>query len=89
VLITNIALMQVAFNIPGSYREMKNALDNGDTDMLQALVVQGTIVIATANMIADLLQARLDPRVRAEWTGAWEVRPRRRRRRKAEEPGVA
>jgi hypothetical protein len=40
VLITNIALMQVGFNIPGSYREMKNALDNGDTDMLQALVVQ-------------------------------------------------
>ena len=39
LLITNIGLMQIAFNIPGSLREMKNALDNGDADMLQALVV--------------------------------------------------
>ena len=75
LLITNVGLMQIAFNIPGSFREMKNALDNGDTDLLQALVVYGCIIIAIANMIADLLQARLDPRVRAEWVGT----PRRAR----------
>jgi ABC-type dipeptide/oligopeptide/nickel transport system permease component len=63
LLIVNISLMQIAFNIPGSFREMKNALDNGDTDMIQALVVYGCIIIAFANMVADLLQARLDPRV--------------------------
>jgi ABC-type dipeptide/oligopeptide/nickel transport system permease component len=90
LLITNIGLMQIAFNIPGSFREMKNALDNGDTDLLQALVVYGCIIIAVANMIADLLQARLDPRVREEWFGAGAGRPRTlRRRRGAEDPGVA
>ncbi len=64
LLITNIGLMQSAFNIPGSYREMVRALVNGDTVMLQALIVEGCIIIALANTVADLLQARIDPRVR-------------------------
>jgi ABC-type dipeptide/oligopeptide/nickel transport system permease component len=65
LLITNVALMQVAFNIPGALREVSRALANGNTMLIQALVVEGCILIAVANMCADLLQARLDPRVRA------------------------
>ena len=87
LLIMNTALMQVAFNIPGGLREMKDALDSGDTIMLQALVTYGCIMIALANMIADLLQAWLDPRVRVETFGTRQPRPLRvRRRRGAEQP---
>jgi ABC-type dipeptide/oligopeptide/nickel transport system permease component len=42
---------------------MGRALANGDTTLLQALIVEGCIGIAVANAAADLLQARLDPRV--------------------------
>jgi peptide/nickel transport system permease protein len=91
LLITNIALMQVAFNIPGGLREMKDALDSGDPIMIQALIVYGCIMIALANMVADLLQAWLDPRVRSEWFGTRQPRlrgqPRERRRRSARQPG--
>ncbi len=64
LLITNVALMQVAFNIPGAFREITRALANGNIITIQALVVEGCILIALANMAADLLQARLDPRLR-------------------------
>jgi peptide/nickel transport system permease protein len=36
LLITNIGLMQSAFDIPGSYREMGRALANADVALLQA-----------------------------------------------------
>ena len=62
--ITNVALMQVAFNIPGSFRELNRALANGNTTLVQALIVEGCVLIALANFAADLLQAKLDPRVR-------------------------
>jgi ABC-type dipeptide/oligopeptide/nickel transport system permease component len=56
--------MQVAFNIPGSFREVQRALANGNIETMQALVLYGCVIIAVANLAADLLQARLDPRVR-------------------------
>lgn len=65
LLITNVALMQVAFNIPGSFREITRGLANGNIGLIQALVVEGCVLIALANMLADLLQVRLDPRLRA------------------------
>jgi peptide/nickel transport system permease protein len=64
LLIMNIALMQYAFNIPGSFRELNRALANGNTTLIQALIVEGCFLIALANMAADLLHARLDPRLR-------------------------
>jgi peptide/nickel transport system permease protein len=64
LMLTNIGLMQVAFNIPGSFREIQPALANGDVDMIQALVVLGVAIIAIFNAAADLLQMHLDPRVR-------------------------
>lgn len=46
------------------YREMIRAFANGDVTLIQALIVQGCVIIALANTATDLLQARLDPRVR-------------------------
>jgi peptide/nickel transport system permease protein len=64
LLIMNVALLQSAFNIPGSFRELNRALANGNTTLIQALIVEGCVIIAIANTAADLLQARIDPRVR-------------------------
>jgi ABC-type dipeptide/oligopeptide/nickel transport system permease component len=62
--LANVALMQLAFNIDGSFRYITRALVNGNTMLVQALVLEGCVVIALANAAADLLQARLDPRLR-------------------------
>ena len=64
LMITNIALMQIAFNLPGSFRDLRDAVLTGDVALLQGLMVEGVLLVAVANTAADLLQARLDPRVR-------------------------
>jgi peptide/nickel transport system permease protein len=64
LLVTNIALMESAFNIPGLYREIRSVYSNADLPLIQAMVIETTILIVVANTLADLVQARLDPRVR-------------------------
>ncbi len=64
LLITNVALMETVFNIPGSFRYVEDAVRNRDVDLAQALVVEGTILIVLANFLADAVHAWLDPRVR-------------------------
>lgn len=64
LLVTNVALMESAFNIPGLYREIRSVYSNADLPLIQAMVIETTILIVVANTLADLIQARLDPRVR-------------------------
>ena len=64
LLITNIALIESAFNIPGLYREIRSVYSNTDLPLIQAMVIETTILIVLANTFADLIQARVDPRVR-------------------------
>jgi peptide/nickel transport system permease protein len=64
LLITNIALMESAFNIPGLYREIRSVYSNADLPLIQAMVLETTVLIVLMNTFADVIQARLDPRVR-------------------------
>lgn len=64
LLITNVALMESAFNIPGLYREVRSIGSAADYQLLQGMIVETTVVIVVANMLADAVQARLDPTVR-------------------------
>ena len=64
LILTNLALIEVVFNIPGSFRYIERALINRDVDLVQALVVEATFFIVVANFAADALQAWLDPRRR-------------------------
>ena len=64
LLLTNVALMETVFNIPGSLRFVERALVNRDVDLAQALVVEATVLIVVANFLADAVHAWLDPRVR-------------------------
>ena len=67
LILTNLALVEIVFNIPGSYRYIERALVNRDVDLVQALVLESTFFIVVANFAADAIQGWLDPRVR---TGA-------------------
>lgn len=64
LILTNLALTEIVFNIPGGYRYIERALINRDVDLVQALVVESTFFIVTANFIADAIQGWLDPRMR-------------------------
>ena len=64
LILTNLALVEIVFNIPGSYRYIERALVNRDVDLVQALVLESTFLIVAANFAADAIQGWLDPRVR-------------------------
>jgi peptide/nickel transport system permease protein len=64
LILTNVALIETVFNIPGGFRYIERALINRDIDLVQALVVEATLFIVLANFLADAIHAWLDPRVR-------------------------
>jgi peptide/nickel transport system permease protein len=64
LILTNLALVEIVFNIPGSYRYIERALVNRDVDLVQALVLEATLFIVLANFLADAIHGWLDPRVR-------------------------
>jgi peptide/nickel transport system permease protein len=64
ILITNVTLMESAFNLPGIFREVRDIANFGDFDLLQGMLIETTILIVVANMLADAVQARFDPAIR-------------------------
>lgn len=64
LVITNVTLVEAAWNLPGLYRELRDVASLNDTDTVQVLILQTTVFIVVANMLADAVQARLDPTVR-------------------------
>ena len=64
IMILNIAVMEEVLNLPGSFRYAKSAVNNVDFTMIQGLVVVTVIYVVAANLIADLVLARVDPRTR-------------------------
>jgi peptide/nickel transport system permease protein len=64
ITLTNVALIETVFNVPGGFRYIENALVNRDVDLVQALVVEATLFIVLANFLADAIHAWLDPRQR-------------------------
>lgn len=64
MLVTNVALVESAFNIPGIYREIRSVYSFADLPMIQGMVIETTVLIVVANTLADLIQARMDPRLR-------------------------
>ena len=56
--------MESAFNIPGIYREIRSIGSFADYELLQGMIIETTVIIVVANMLADAIQARIDPTVR-------------------------
>jgi len=64
LLVGNIVLVEAVFGIPGLYRLIPGALDNGNFPVLQGIVIVGAVFVVVANAIVDVTLAALDPRVR-------------------------
>ena len=64
LLLGGTILVETVFNIPGVGRYAVEAIQNGDLPAIQGTVLFGAIVIVLAILVADILYAVLDPRVR-------------------------
>jgi peptide/nickel transport system permease protein len=63
-VITNAILVEYTFSIPGMFSLMTQALGNADLPVIEGVAIAGALLVVTANLVADLLHAWLDPRVR-------------------------
>jgi peptide/nickel transport system permease protein len=62
-----MVVIESVFSYPGLGRLLiNNAIDNRDLPLIQAVVMVTVAVILTANFVADLLYAVLNPRIRLE-----------------------
>lgn len=57
-------LVEFVFNYPGIGLLMARAVGTQDYPLIQALLLLVTVAVLVANLLADLLIARLDPRIR-------------------------
>lgn len=63
-LISGLIVIENVFNYPGLGRLMVFAIDRRDLPMLQAVTMVTVVGFAGANLVADLLYAYLNPRIR-------------------------
>jgi peptide/nickel transport system permease protein len=64
-MLANVILVEAVFGIPGIYRLIPSAVDARNFPVLMAIVIVASVLVVVANAISDVLQAALDPRVRA------------------------
>ncbi len=63
-VVSGLLLIEYVFSYPGVGYTLVNAVQATDYPLMQALLLLITLAVLLANLIADLLYARLDPRVR-------------------------
>jgi peptide/nickel transport system permease protein len=63
-LITNVVLVEHAFDIPGVFRLTTSAMDDGNFPLLQGMTIVAAVMVVCANLAVDVLHAAIDPRVR-------------------------
>ena len=63
-LVTGSFIVEYVFSIPGVGRGFVTAVFNRDYGMIMGTVLFYALIIATANLIVDLLYAVVDPRIR-------------------------
>jgi peptide/nickel transport system permease protein len=63
-LIVNAILLEYTFSIPGMFSLMTRAMNQGDFPVVEGVAIGGALLVVTANLLADLVHAWLDPRVR-------------------------
>jgi peptide/nickel transport system permease protein len=63
-LISGLIVIENVFNYPGLGRLLLFAIDRRDLPLLQAVTMVTVVVFAMANLVADVLYAILNPRIR-------------------------
>lgn len=65
-LISGIIVIENVFNYPGLGRLLVFAIDRRDLPLIQAITMVTVVIFVVANLIADLLYAYLNPRIRLD-----------------------
>jgi peptide/nickel transport system permease protein len=63
-IVTNAILLEHSFSIPGIFSLMTNGLAEADLPVIEGVAIAGAALVVVANLLADLVHAWLDPRVR-------------------------
>jgi peptide/nickel transport system permease protein len=63
-IITNAILLEYTFSVPGMFSLMTRALAEVDLPVVTGVAIAGALLVVVANLLADLVHAWLDPRVR-------------------------
>lgn len=58
-----VAVMEYAFALPGMFRVIYSAALFHDVPVLEALVIEGVVLVTIANFLVDAFQTKLDPRI--------------------------
>jgi peptide/nickel transport system permease protein len=64
-LIVNAILLEYTFSIPGMFSLMTRAMGQADLPVIEGVAIAGALLVVCANLLADIVYAWLDPRVRA------------------------
>lgn len=64
LLIGNVILIEKVFDVPGVYQVIPSALDIGNYELIQALVIVTAVFVVIVNGLVDVALAAIDPRVR-------------------------
>jgi peptide/nickel transport system permease protein len=62
-LLLNVAVIEYVYGIPGMFRVVYTVAKKQDVPVMEAMILEGVILIVIANFIADVVQYRLDPRL--------------------------
>jgi peptide/nickel transport system permease protein len=62
-LISGLVVVENVFNYPGLGRLLVFAIDRSDLPVIQAVIMVTVVGFASANLVADLLYAFLNPRI--------------------------
>lgn len=65
-LMGGVIVTEVVFGLPGLGREAVQAITNQDLPIIMGITLLSALLVVAANLVVDLLQAVLDPRVRLE-----------------------
>lgn len=65
-LMGGVIVTEVVFGLPGLGREAVQAITNQDLPIIMGITILSAMLVVAANLVVDLLQAVLDPRVRLE-----------------------
>jgi peptide/nickel transport system permease protein len=65
LVVANLVLIEIVFSVPGFFRHTKKAIEGHDIPALQALSLWGAVFIVVFGLAADLVTARVDPRIRS------------------------
>lgn len=63
-LLTGLVIVEGIYDMPGVGATMLRALQTRDPSLLVALLLVATALVLVANLVADVLQAVIDPRIR-------------------------